>query len=91
MITAIILINTERTKVNEVGTKLSAITGVTEVYSVSGRFDLVAILRLQKHEDLSDLVTEKITQIDGITKTESMIAYRVLSKYDIASMFDLGD
>lgn len=91
MITSIILINTERTKVNEVGAALSAIDGITEVFSVSGRFDLVALVRLPSHDGLSELVTEKITRIEGITKTESMIAYRMLSKYDIAGMFDLGD
>jgi DNA-binding Lrp family transcriptional regulator len=90
MITSIVLINAERTKINQVGEQLSAIEGVTEVFSVSGRFDLVAIIRLRRNEELADLMTGKITEIEGIVNTESMIAFKMLSKFDIASMFDLG-
>lgn len=91
MINAIVLINTERDKVNLVGEKLASIEGVSEVYSVSGRFDLVVILRLAENEDLSDLITDKMTKIDGITKTESMIAFKTLSKYDLERMFGIGE
>jgi len=90
MITTIILINTEYKKINEVGEKLAAIDGITEVYSVSGRYNLVAVIRHRKIDDISDIVTNKITAVDGIISTESMIAYRMLSKFDVASMFDLG-
>jgi len=90
MITTIILINTEYKKINEVGEKLAAIDGITEVYSVSGRYNLVAVIRHRKIDDISDIVTNKITAVDGIIITESMIAYRMLSKFDVASMFDLG-
>lgn len=83
--------NTQRDKVNTVGQQLSEINGITEVYSVSGRFDLVAIIRLKRNEELSVLITEKIANIEGITRTESMVAFKMLSRHDIASMFDLGD
>ncbi|HEX2934082.1 MAG TPA: Lrp/AsnC ligand binding domain-containing protein [Bacteroidales bacterium] len=91
MITAIVLINAERTKIKQAALQLATIEGITEVYSVSGRFDIVAIIRLANNDDLADLMTEKITLVDGITKTESMVAFNVLSKHDIASMFQLGD
>lgn len=91
MITSIVLINTDRDKVNEIGQQLSEIDGIAEVYSVSGRFDLVAIIRLKRNDDLSQLITEKIAGIKGITRTESMVAFKMLSKHDIAGMFDLGD
>jgi DNA-binding Lrp family transcriptional regulator len=91
MINAIVLINTERNKVNQVGEKLAAIDGVSEVYSVSGRFDLVAILRLAQNDDLSELITEKMTRIEGITKTESMIAFKAISRHDLESMFGIGE
>jgi DNA-binding Lrp family transcriptional regulator len=91
MINAIVLINTERNKVNQVGEKLAAIDGVSEVYSVSGRFDLVAILRLAQNDDLSELITEKMTRIEGITKTESMIAFKTISRHDLESMFGIGE
>ncbi|HOI50272.1 MAG TPA: Lrp/AsnC ligand binding domain-containing protein [Prolixibacteraceae bacterium] len=90
MITAIVLINTERTRVNSVGAQLAGIDGVDEVYSVSGRYDLLAILRLPRIEELSVLITEKLSKVEGITHTESMIAFKKISAQDIAGMFDLG-
>ena len=91
MTTAIVLINAERTKLALVGEKLAEIQGITEVYSVGGQVDFVAIIRLPNNEALADLVTEKLTKVDGITKTETMVAFRAISKYDIASMFQIGD
>ena len=90
MITAIVLINAERTKISTAGEQLASIDGITEVYSVSGRFDLVAIIRLARNEELATLMTEKITRVEGITRTESMVAFKTLSKRDLAAMFDLG-
>ncbi|HEY3373000.1 MAG TPA: Lrp/AsnC ligand binding domain-containing protein [Prolixibacteraceae bacterium] len=91
MINAIILINAERTKIKTVGEQLVSLPGITEVYSVSGRFDLVAIIRLPHNDDLAELMTEKVTNIDGITKTESMVAFKTLTKQDMANMFELGN
>ena len=90
MITAIILINTEKNQVNTVGAQLAALEGVDEVYSVSGRYDLIALIRLKNIEDLARLATEQISKIDGITNTESMVAFKKISPGDIAGMFDLG-
>jgi DNA-binding Lrp family transcriptional regulator len=90
MITAIILINTERTLVNSVGAQIASVEGVEEVYSVSGRYDLIAIIRLDNIENLARLATEKLSRIEGITHTESMVAFKKISPLDIAGMFDLG-
>lgn len=84
MITAVVLIQTERDQVNSVGEKLAGIDGIVEVYSVSGRYDLVTVIRLETNEQLAELMTEKITGVAGITATESMIAFRKISKKDIA-------
>jgi DNA-binding Lrp family transcriptional regulator len=91
MINAIVLINAERTKINSVGEQLASIEGITEVYSVSGRFDLVAVVRLAKSDELAELMTVKITRVEGITKTESMIAFKTLSKHDLERMFEIGE
>jgi DNA-binding Lrp family transcriptional regulator len=91
MVNAVVLINAERTKINSVGEQLASIKGITEVYSVSGRFDLVAVARLAKSEELAELMTEKITLVEGITKTESMIAFKTLSKHDLEGMFGIGE
>jgi DNA-binding Lrp family transcriptional regulator len=91
MINAIILINAERTKINSVAEQLVNLDGITEVYSVSGRFDLVVVIRLPNADDLAELMTEKVTKVDGIVKTESMVAFKTFSKKDLANMFELGD
>lgn len=91
MINAIILINAERTKINSVAEQLVSLHGITDVYSVSGRFDLVAVIRLPHADDLADLMTEKVIKVEGITKTESMVAFKTFSKADLAGMFELGD
>jgi DNA-binding Lrp family transcriptional regulator len=84
MITAVVLIHTKRGKTNSVGEQLAGIEGITEVYSVSGRFDLVALIKLPNNDDLSELMTNKIVQIKGIKHTESMVAFRKISGHDIA-------
>jgi DNA-binding Lrp family transcriptional regulator len=91
MINAIILINAERTNINSVAEQLVNLDGITEVYSVSGRFDLVVVIRLPNAEDLAELMTEKVIKVDGIVKTESMVAFKTFSKKDLANMFELGD
>jgi DNA-binding Lrp family transcriptional regulator len=90
MITAIVLINAERTKIRQVGEQLAGIEGVTEVFSVSGQFDFVAIIRLPNNEALAELITEKMANVEGITKNETMVAFRAFSKYDLASMFEIS-
>lgn len=90
MVTAIVLLNTERDKVNDVGDELAALDGVSEVYSVAGRVDLVAILRAAEHQALADLVTNEIRQIEGITDAETLIGFRVYSGHDLEKMFSIG-
>jgi len=90
MVTAIVLLNAERGTVNEVADTLAAFDGISEVHSVAGRVDLVAMLRVAKNEDLADLVTNKIRQVDGITDTETLIGFRVHSSHDLENMFSIG-
>jgi DNA-binding Lrp family transcriptional regulator len=91
MVNAIILINTERDKINSVADQLVSLPGITDVYSVSGRFDLVAVIRLPHADDLAELITEKVTKVNGITKTESMVAFKTLLTSDMANMFELAN
>ena len=90
MITGIILLNVERSKVNEIAETLSDIEGVSEVYSVSGQYDLVAIARLRDTEQLADVVTNHMLKVEGIVRTETMLAFQVYSRHDLESMFSLG-
>jgi DNA-binding Lrp family transcriptional regulator len=90
MVTSIILIEVERSKINEVAGQLAAMRGVSEVYSVSGKYDLVAIARFTTNEELSDLVTNHLLKLNGILKTETMLAFQAFSKYDLDAMFSIG-
>lgn len=90
MVTSIILMNVERTKINRVAEQLVELDGISEVYSVSGRYDLVAIARLRSNDDLAALVTGKMRDIQGIGKTETMLAFKAYSRHDLESMFSLG-
>lgn len=90
MVTSIILMNIERTRINEVAGQLVEFEEVSEVYSVSGKYDLIAIVRVRKNEDLSTLVTEKLRKVKYILATETMLAFQAYSKHDLESMFSLG-
>lgn len=89
MVTAIILINAERTHINDAAEMLAVMNGISEVYSVSGNYDLIAIARVRTNDELSDLVTNRMKEIDGITRTESMLAFRAYSQHDLEAMFSL--
>ena len=90
MVTSIILIHAERTKINTVAEKLVELDGVSEVYSVSGQYDLVAIIRVKTNDELAALVTSRMYAIEGIVKTETMLAFKAYSQHDLESMFALG-
>ena len=90
MITALVLINVKRGAVNETAQALLAISGVAEVYSVTGEYDLVAVLRLAKYEDLADVVTERMMTLDDITRTETLMAFKAYSREDLEQAWDIG-
>jgi DNA-binding Lrp family transcriptional regulator len=90
MITALVLLRVERDRVSAVAEKLAEMKGITEVYSVAGRYDLVAIIRVKENETLAELVTNHIRKIEGIEKSETLIAFRVYSRYDLEMAFSIG-
>lgn len=90
MVTAIVLLKVGRAKINEVGAQLAAMAGVSEVYSVSGRYDLVVMLRVRDNDELAVLVTQRLQGIDAILKTETMLALQAFSRHDLEAMFSIG-
>nr|WP_321468445.1 Lrp/AsnC ligand binding domain-containing protein [uncultured Desulfobulbus sp.] len=90
MVTSIILINAERHAINQIAEKLQEMQGISEVYSVSGNYDLVAIARVKSNDDLAGLVTRNMLNIDGILKTETMLAFKAYSRHDLEAMFAVG-
>lgn len=90
MVTAIILLNVARERINEIAEELADITGMSEIFSVSGRFDLVAVARVGTTDDLADLVTNRMLKVPGITGSETMLAFRAYSRHDLEGMFSVG-
>jgi DNA-binding Lrp family transcriptional regulator len=85
-----VFLNVEPGRVKSLADELLAIKGVTEVYSVAGPYDLVAIARVKRHEDLADLVTEHMAGLTGVIRTETLTAFRAFSKRDLGLMWDVG-
>ena len=90
MVTSIILINAERTNINEVAEQIAGLDGISEVYSVSGNYDLIAIARVASNEELADLVTKILLGINSILKSETMLAFKAFSRHDLETMFQIG-
>jgi DNA-binding Lrp family transcriptional regulator len=90
MVTAIILLKVTRERINETAQELSDIEGMSEVFSVSGRYDLIAIARVKDNDELSELVTGKMRKVEGITDSETMLAFRTYSRHDLEGMFAIG-
>ena len=75
---------------DKVAQALADFPEISEVYSVGGSYDVVAIVRVKKNEDIADMVTERMVQVDGIERTETMIAFQTYSRHDLESVFSLG-
>jgi DNA-binding Lrp family transcriptional regulator len=90
MVSAVILLMVEKSKVNEVASKLVELPGISEVYSVAGHYDLVAIVRVRENDQIAEAVTNKMLQIEGIQRSETLIAFRAFSRYDLEAMFSVG-
>jgi DNA-binding Lrp family transcriptional regulator len=87
---AIVLIEAARDAMKSLGGVLADIDGVREAYSVTGEWDFVAIVQVRRHEDLADVVTARIAQVDGIVRTQTMVAFEAFSKHDLEAMFSIG-
>ena len=90
MVAAVVLLTVERDQINEVAARLAAMEGVSEVYSVAGRYDLVGIVQVKTNEELADLVTSQMLKLPGCGQTETLIAFRAYSRHDLESAFSLG-
>jgi DNA-binding Lrp family transcriptional regulator len=90
MVTAFVLVNVDRDKVNETAQALLDLDGVAEVYSVAGQWDLVAVIRARANEQLADIVTGHMLKLTGIRETTTLIAFKAYSKHDLERMFSIG-
>jgi DNA-binding Lrp family transcriptional regulator len=90
VVTAIVLVTTEGERVQDAAQAMLKIEGVTEVYSVTGEYDLVAMVRISEFEKLADVVPGQLAQVPGVARTETLVAFRCYSNYDLDRMWSLG-
>ena len=90
MITTIVLIKADPKSIAECATRLAGVEGVQEVYSVSGEWDLVAIVRVAEYERIADVVTHQMAAIPGIERTQTLTAFRAYSRKDLEQAWDIG-
>jgi DNA-binding Lrp family transcriptional regulator len=90
VLTAVILVKATRTALTNLGPKLADVEGVAEVYTVTGEWDFVAIVRVREHDELASVVTQRLTKLDGIERTQTMVAFQQFSAHDLEAMFGLG-
>ena len=91
VVNAIVLIKAERGAVNNVAQKIIAVDGVSEVFSVAGRYDLVAILRAKSNEHVAEIVTQAVQDTQGILDTETLLAFKAYDREDLEAAFSIGN
>ncbi len=91
MVSAVILLVVDKFKVNEVAERLVELPAISEVYSVAGQYDLVAVARVKDNEAIADAVTNQMLKIEGIVRSETLIAFRAYSRYSLDRMFSIGN
>ena len=90
MVTAIVLVKAEIQRIPEVAETIARIPEVSEVYSVTGEFDMVAMVRVRAHEELADVIPGRVNKVPGVTHTETHIAFRAYSRHDLEAAFSIG-
>lgn len=88
--TAIVQIDVEADRIPEAAEAIVNIDGVTEVYSITGDWDLLAMVRVSDHEKLADIIPNRISKVDGVIRTETQLAFRAYSRHDLEAAFSLG-
>lgn len=90
MVHAVVLITCEIDRITEAAMEIAEVPGVSEVYSVAGEWDLVAVVRVKEHEDLNTVIPGGIAKVEGVATTETLISFHVYSRHDLDRMFALG-
>ena len=90
MITAIVFVKADVAGIPEVAEEIAGLDGVSEVYSVTGHIDLIALVRVRNHDDVAAVVADQLNKVPGVRSTETHIAFRTYSSHDLESAFSLG-
>jgi DNA-binding Lrp family transcriptional regulator len=91
VITAVVLIESDRDVLSVLGGTLAEVEGVAEAYSVTGEWDFVAIVRVPRHDALAEVISGTIANLPGVSRTQTMVAFEAFSQHDLDAFFDLGN
>ena len=90
MITAIVMVSAATDQIPEVAEAIADIEGVSEVYSVAGHVDLIAVVRVREFDQVADVIAGRIDKVPGVLDTETHIAFRAYSRHDLEAAFAIG-
>jgi len=90
MITAIVMVSAAVDRIPEVAQAIADLDGVSEVYSVAGDVDLVAMVRVRRHEELHETIAGRLNKVEGVLETQTLIAFQAYSRHDLEATFALG-
>ncbi|GAA1538195.1 Lrp/AsnC ligand binding domain-containing protein [Dactylosporangium maewongense] len=90
MITAIVLIDCATDSIPEVAENIANLPGVSEVYSVAGNVDLIAMVRVRQYEEIAEVIAGGISKVAGVIDTDTHIAFRAYSQHDLEEAFSIG-
>lgn len=90
MVTAIVFVKAEVSRIPDIAEQIAALPGVSEVYSVTGEIDLIAIVRVAGHDQIAEVVPDRLNKVAGVSSTETHIAFRTYSTHDLEAAFSLG-
>lgn len=90
MVNTIVLAVCDIHRIPETAQEIADIGDVSEVYSVAGDFDLVIMVRTRTHDDLARVVSEEIAKVEGVERTQTLVAFKVFSRHDVEALFSVG-
>lgn len=90
MITAIVMINAATDSIPEVAQGIADLDGISEVYSVAGHFDLIAVVRVKSYDEVAEVIAGRLSKVPGVRDTETHIAFRAYSRHDLEAAFAIG-
>ena len=91
MITAIVFVRADVARIPEVAQQIADLDGVSEVYSVTGQIDLIAMVRVRTIDQVATTVADQVNKVPGVESTETHIAFRAYSTHDLEAAFSIGD
>ena len=90
MITAIVMVSVKADRIPEVAQEIAELDGVSEVYSVAGDVDLIAVVRVREFDQVAEVIAGRLSKVDGVLHTDTHIAFRAYSRHDLDAAFSIG-